>query len=144
MKHYQTLRGFSRGQHRSQVWLDGRAGCCRPAAAAYVLLMERGAAPKAPGLPRGTTSHSPTCWKPTACAGACRRGRGHCGAAAHRGTQRARRHIPAQCVQAFEVWISAGMGEDMRRSVRVGKLNLVDLAGSERVHITGATGAHAL
>ncbi len=36
------------------------------------------------------------------------------------------------------------MGEDMRRSVRVGKLNLVDLAGSERVHITGATGAHAL
>ena len=31
-------------------------------------------------------------------------------------------------------------GEDVRRSVRVGKLNLVDLAGSERVHITGATG----
>lgn len=31
-------------------------------------------------------------------------------------------------------------GDDVRRSVRVGKLNLVDLAGSERVHITGATG----
>lgn len=35
---------------------------------------------------------------------------------------------------------AAPANEDMRQSVRVGKLNLVDLAGSERVHITGATG----
>ena len=35
---------------------------------------------------------------------------------------------------------AAAAGEDLRQSVRVGKLNLVDLAGSERVHITGAIG----
>ena len=45
------------------------------------------------------------------------------------------------CAAAFDVYCTAGTtGEDVRRSVRVGKLNLVDLAGSERVHITGATG----
>lgn len=45
------------------------------------------------------------------------------------------------CAAALVVCCPAGTtGEDVRRSVRVGKLNLVDLAGSERVHITGATG----
>jgi hypothetical protein len=45
------------------------------------------------------------------------------------------------CAASLGVCRPAGTtGEDVRRSVRVGKLNLVDLAGSERVHITGATG----